>query len=174
MVARGTSICELGDMAVTGVHGLIHSLCLNNQKFWSNSSFMSDRWKQSTGDSLQLRAGGLGDLRMAPRIRSDSGRFFGDYFSFYCRKYEYSCVFYRFSKWWHRLLNSSSVKDNEWFILGIECHCCWWPGSIRSQGISSNGIKLVFPGYYFFNSWRVTEIWIHICIFISFQHYVMA
>ena len=43
-----------------------------------------------------------------------------------------------------------------WFEMpsrSLWCHCnelhrdCWWPGSARSQAISSHGINLIFPNY---------------------------
>ena len=32
-------------------------------------------------------------------------------------------------------------------IAHNQYHGCWWPGSMQSQGISSNGIDLVLPEY---------------------------
>ena len=32
------------------------------------------------------------------------------------------------------------MEDKDLFILHSKCHCCWWPGDTRSQGISSHGI----------------------------------
>ena len=39
------------------------------------------------------------------------------------------------------------VKDKDQYILHIQYHCWWWPGTTRSQGICSHGINLLISKY---------------------------
>ena len=48
-------------------------------------------------------------------------------------------------RWW-RYLKSILVKANDLFILHNQYLGCWWPGDIKSQGISSHGIDLLLHG----------------------------
>ena len=55
------------------------------------------------------------------------------------------------SLWHHcngvKLLKSFLVEDKNLLIVYGQYYGCCWPGDIRSQGISSLGIKLVHPQY---------------------------
>ena len=51
-------------------------------------------------------------------------------------------------------MNFTPMKDKNIHIAHSQYHGCWWPGGIRSQGISSNGIDLVFAEYSSLNTKR--------------------
>ena len=62
----------------------------------------------------------------------------------------------------------SGLGETSWyvFILHSQYHGYWWPGALRCQGISSNGIDLVFMEYPGLSTRRVNnangngdEIW---------------
>ena len=44
---------------------------------------------------------------------------------------------------WQRLSKSLLVEDKDLLILHIQCHCCWWPGDARVEGINGHGIEIV-------------------------------
>ena len=46
-----------------------------------------------------------------------------------------------------RQLKSFLLDDKELFIPHNQYHGCWWPGNIRSQGISNHGIDKVIKQY---------------------------
>ena len=46
-----------------------------------------------------------------------------------------------------RYLKSFHIEDKGLFILYSQYHCCWCPGDVRSQGISSPDIDLVILEY---------------------------
>ena len=41
---------------------------------------------------------------------------------------------------WHGYLKSFPMQDQDLHILHRQYHGCWYPGDVRSQGISSHGI----------------------------------
>ena len=47
----------------------------------------------------------------------------------------------------HRCLKSFLMEHTNMFIQHFQYHGCWWPGSWRRQGISSNGIDLLYWEY---------------------------
>ena len=56
-----------------------------------------------------------------------------------------------------RSLKSFFLSETDLFILHSQCHCCWWPGDARSQGISSHGITLDLPEYSGFSTRRLNS-----------------
>ena len=54
------------------------------------------------------------------------------------------CISYNFlSMRWLMWLKCYLMEDKSLFILHHQWHCCWWPGTVMSHGISSHGIILV-------------------------------
>ena len=73
---------------------------------------------------------------------------------------KYIFIWYQFSQLrWHQQLKSFLVEDKDPFILPSQYHVCWWPGDIRSQGISSNGIDLSYHSIFSFSPSRIIEVW---------------
>ena len=59
---------------------------------------------------------------------------------------------------WQRYLKFYLMEDKDLFILHSQYQGCWWLGYLRSQGISSKGIKLVLPEYYGFSTRKVNTL----------------
>ena len=59
---------------------------------------------------------------------------------------------------WQRYLKFYLMEDKDLFILHSQYQGCWWPGYLRSQGISSKGIKLVLPECYGFSTRKVNTL----------------
>ena len=68
----------------------------------------------------------------------------------FMRKYVY--ISHHSSTPKHRTLSKFTLKeeDKNYSIAHGQYHHCWWPGDIRSHGISNNGIDLDSPEYFCF------------------------